>query len=172
MTDAAGVTTRLTVRLALSAPRDAARAALGPLRASWLGTPVAVDPGQRASDRYELDLELPMGGSATSISLRKAALVDVGPLTDLSAGGQGGERLCVAISWQAASMAPLFPVFSGTLCWTDGELQVDGYYAPPGGRVGVAADRILSRVVAERTARWLLGRVAYAMHPSDRDPGP
>lgn len=158
---ALGGTTRLSIRVSTAAARDSARASLGPLRAAWLGTRLLPRPGDGPLERYALDLEMPLGDGAGPVALRKAALVDVGPLTGEVAAGP----LCVLISWQAASLAPLFPVFSGSLCWSDGVLEMNGYYAPPGGRLGIAADRILSRLVAQRTARWLLGRVAHAMDP-------
>ena len=73
----------------------------------------------------------------------------------------------VAISWQAAGLAPLFPVFSGTLRWADDELSLDGYYAPPGGGIGIVADRLLLNVAARGTARLLLEKIAAAMAASE-----
>lgn len=153
-------TTHLHVRTAAPAPRDAAKIALGAGRGAWLGTRLDAPESGGDSQRYALDLEMPLGDGASPISLRKAAVVDVGPLTEEVVGGP----MCALVSWRAASLAPLFPVFSGSLCWSDGELDIDGYYAPPGGRVGIAADRIIMRLVAERTARWLLGRAIHAMN--------
>jgi hypothetical protein len=69
----------------------------------------------------------------------------------------------VPISWRAAGLAPLFPVFSGRLRWADGELALDGYYAPPGGGLGMVADRLLLNVAARGTARLLLEKIAAAM---------
>jgi len=69
----------------------------------------------------------------------------------------------VDISWQAAGLAPLFPVFSGRLSWADGDLSLDGYYAPPGGGIGIVADRLLLNVAARGTARLLLEKIAAAM---------
>ena len=153
-------TTRLSVRAPAPAARTLARAVLGPNRESWLGAPLAdqrgVPPGQQ---RHAIDLEMPLAEGEAPIALRKAAVVDVGPLTEEVSDGP----LCILISWRAASLAPLFPVFSGSLCWNDRELRIDGYYAPPGGRVGAAADRIILRLVAQRTARWLISRVSATM---------
>ena len=149
-------TSRLSVEVAADVPPVVAAAVLGPGRDRWLGRPL-VATGHRI-DRYELDLEMPLGDGRPHVALRKAAVVDIGPLE-----GEMGGRLCAPISWRAASLAPLFPVFSGSLCWGAGALRIDGYYAPPGGRLGVAADRILLRLVADRTARWLLERILQAM---------
>jgi hypothetical protein len=68
----------------------------------------------------------------------------------------------VEISWRSATLAPLFPVFSGWLTVGPGELRLDGYYAPPGGALGLAADRALLRLAARGTARWLLGQLRHA----------
>jgi hypothetical protein len=42
------------------------------------------------------------------------------------------------------------------------ELSISGWYAPPGGVVGRAADRALLHIAAEGTARWLLGELDRA----------
>lgn len=157
-------TTHLAVRATVPASRDAVRRALGPGRAAWLGDTPGEDPAPPGLDRYALDLEMPISEDAIPVALHKAALVDVGPLSEEVVGGP----LCVLISWRAATLAPLFPVFSGSLCWNNGELRIDGFYAPPGGLVGAAADRILLRLVAQRTARWLIGRVAVAISAAGR----
>ena len=62
-------------------------------------------------------------------------------------------------SWQASTLAPLFPVFSGSIVVRDGEITVSGWYAPPGGAIGRLADRTLLHLAAEGTARWLLGEL-------------
>jgi hypothetical protein len=105
-----------------------------------------------------VDLELRVNEQTPRVTFRKAAYVDVGPVRAPSL-----EPIEVGISWRAAGLAPLFPVFSGTLTWADGELGLDGYYAPPGGEVGVIADRLLLNVAARVTARLLLEKIAAAM---------
>lgn len=155
--DRAGV-----ARLAVSAPaavtRRRAAAVLGPERAAWAGTVLegAVHAGER--DRHLLDLELRVTEHAPRVAFRKAAYLDLGPLRG---GGRG--PLSVGISWRAAGLAPLFPVFAGTLRWERGELQLVGAYAPPGGELGLVADRLVLNVAARGTARWLLGRIAAVM---------
>ena len=111
-----------------------------------------------SGERHLVDLELRVGEQMPRVTFRKAAYVDVGPAR--------ARRLMpieVAISWQAAGLAPLFPVFSGTLSWADDELSLDGYYAPPGGGIGIVADRLLLNVAARGTARLLLEKIAAAM---------
>jgi len=149
--------TELRARTRLDVTPDAVRAALGPGRNEWLRADPAPRPGATDLERYLIDLEMPLGDRTSRVSLRKAALVDVGRVSDDDKGAA-----CLPISWQAASLAPLFPVFSGHICWSDGELRLDGWYEAPGGVVGAAADQLLFRIVARRTADWLLGRVADA----------
>jgi hypothetical protein len=156
---------RLHVAVPAAVSRARARQLLGDGRASWLGERVLSEPGapDDAMSRHVLDLELRVTDHAPRVAFHKAALVDVGPLQD------AGEDapLALDLSWRAASMAPLFPVFAGTLSWDEGELQLDGYYAPPGGRVGEMADRLLLNVAARATGRRLLERVAERMSAAD-----
>ena len=139
-------------------PRALAAKALGPGRMSWLGEPLGIAPHSAGLDRWAMDLEADIGGERAHMTLRKAAYVDIGALTD-----GGGTGLEVAISWRAASVAPLFPVFAGTVRWLRGELTLEGWYLPVGGSLGAAADQLVFRTVARRTARWLLRRLAEAM---------
>jgi len=126
-------------------------------RAGWLGEPV--EPGTDAEyDRHLVDLELRVSEQAPRITFRKAAYVDVGAPRARHTG-----PVEVPISWRAAGLAPLFPVFSGTLAWENGELSVEGFYAPPGGGIGIVADRLLLNVAARATARLLLERIAAVM---------
>jgi hypothetical protein len=152
-------TTRLSVSVPARVSRRRALALLAaPGRNDWLGE--VVDPGQGDPDldRHLVDLELRVMAQAPRIAFRKAAYVDVGPVGMASFG-----PIRIGISWRAAGLAPLFPVFAGTLAWDDGELQLDGYYAPPGGGIGIVADRMLLNVAARGTARLLLERIAAAM---------
>lgn len=146
----AGVPARVTRRRAL--------AVLGTDgRAEWLGDPVGsgID-GEH--DRHLVDLELRVSEQTPRITFRKAAYVDVGEARARRTG-----PIEVPISWRAAGMAPLFPVFSGTLAWADDQLTLEGYYAPPGGGIGIVADRLLLNVAARGTARLLLERIAAVM---------
>jgi hypothetical protein len=128
-----------------------------PGRSAWLG---GIVEGEARSpvQRHLVDLELRVGEHMPRLTFRKAAFVDVG-----RALAPELAPIEVEISWRAAGMAPLFPVFSGTLTWADGDLTLDGFYAPPGGEVGIAADKLLLNVAARGTARLLLERIAAAM---------
>ena len=147
---------RLELSMPAPVPRAAAIAALGSARERWLGErETGAAPAGMA--RYALDLQLPVGDRSSSMTFRKAAWVDIGELVETPA------AVGVEISWRAATMAPLFPVFSGRLTWEAGRVRLAGAYAPPGGAVGVLADRLLLNVAARGTGRWLLGRVVEAM---------
>ncbi len=156
--DAPPGTAHLAVTVRARVSRRRALALLtAPGRSAWLGDVIEVlDQGAR--DRHLVDLELRVSEQTPRITFRKAAYVEVGPITDESFG-----PIRIGISWRAAGLAPLFPVFSGTLLWDDGELRLDGYYAPPGGGIGIVADRLLLNVAARGTARLLLERIAAAM---------
>ena len=152
-------TAPLSARVPAKVSRRAALTVLArERRAAWLG-----DLGEHEidgdHDRYLVDLELRVSENTPRITFHKAAYVDVGPLR---AGNVG--PIEVPISWRAAGLAaPLFPVFSGTLSWADEELSLHGYYAPPGGELGIMADRLLLNVAARGTARLLLEKIAAAM---------
>jgi hypothetical protein len=125
--------------------------------AEWLGNRLPGPADQPTVRRYESDLILPMREQARHMVLRKAALVDLGPVTSVPGG------FVLDVSWRSANLAPLFPVFVGTLTVTEHELALEGYYAPPGGEIGVILDRALLNIAARGTARWFLARVASAI---------
>lgn len=156
--DDRAVVARLAVSVPAASTRRRAAAVLGTERSAWAGEALqgAVHAGER--DRHLLDLELRVTEHAPRVAFRKAAYVDVGPLRG---GGRG--PLSVGLAWRAAGLAPLFPVFAGTLTWDNGELQLVGAYAPPGGEIGLVADRLVLNVAARGTARWLLSRIAGVM---------
>lgn len=105
--------------------------------------------------RFAVDLRLQVGApTAGRTTFRKAAYLDLGRPVRTAAGWE------LEIAWRASTAAPLFPVFSGRLGLTRGELTIDGLYAPPGGIVGRVADRMLLHVAANGTARWLLAELA------------
>ena len=104
----------------------------------------------------QADLRLRVSERPGLVTFGKAAYVDLGEVLPLADGWQA------EVSWRAASLAPLFPVFSGTLVARTGELSVSGWYAPPGGAVGRLADRALLHIAAEGTARSLLGEIDRA----------
>lgn len=123
---------------------------------SWLpgSTVRPAVPGMR---RAQVDLRLRVGGAEAGVTtFRKAAFLDLGTVR------RSGTGYEVEISWRAATVAPLFPVFSGFLLVEPAELRIEGIYAPPGGPVGRVADRVLLHVAANATARWLLGELDRA----------
>jgi hypothetical protein len=124
---------------------------------AWLGTPVeAARPGFH---RFLTDLSLPLRDHSPSLVFKKAAFVDLGELRATPAGCE------MEIGWQSASLAPLFPVFSGRLLLTPAELLLDGYYAPPGGELGAVLDKAFLGIAARGTARWFLDRLAGVIAP-------
>lgn len=148
------------LKVSVDAPGSLPRAVtvLGSERAAWLGDRVGDGAHVPAGmERYLVDLKLPIGERSPIVTFSKAAYVDVGPATATA------ETVSVEVSWRAAGMAPLFPVFSGRLTWSGGRLTVRGLYEPPGGGMGVVADRLLLSVAARGTARWLLGEIAERM---------
>lgn len=161
--DAPPGTSRLQVAVPVGV--DAARATqvLGNARPAWLGE--RQETGGTDVDHFLVDLELRVTDHAPRVAFRKAAHVEVGPV----ASEAGTDRVSLEISWRAAAMAPLFPVFAGTLTWDAGELRLDGYYAPPGGGVGMVADRLVMNAAARATARRLLERIASVMEESPAD---
>ncbi|MFI5261260.1 MAG: hypothetical protein ACHQZR_01745 [Candidatus Limnocylindrales bacterium] len=116
----------------------------------WLGERVAEAEGHLR--RYHSDLEVHLTGMGP-FTLRKAALIGLGvPQPD-----EAGWTL--PLEWQAATMAPLFPVFVGSLSLRADRALVDGHYAPPGGRLGQVADALLLGIAARGTARWFLTQI-------------
>ncbi len=118
--------------------------------ASWLGEAVSSPDLTDGTTRYLTDLVLPLPPDGRLLSLRKAALVDIGTPLATSDGFE------VPVEWRSASLAPLFPVFAGRIIVRPNGLTIEGHYAPPGGVVGFAADRVLLHTAARGTARWLL----------------
>lgn len=144
------------VRLHVSRP-----AAIDPLRAldafrdvGWLGRPVEPEPTGPGLRRVAADLELPIRDGSAPGPVRKAALIDLGlPRT------VGGE-IVVDLGWRSATLAPLFPAFTGELRIATTGLVIEGAYQPPFGRIGLVMDAALLHLVARRTAQAFLTRVA------------
>jgi hypothetical protein len=119
----------------------------------WLGVPSSPPPDRPGMQRVETDLVLPLDSKRSRLTFSKAAYVDMA----VTPGPNG----CVAeIGWRAVSFAPLFPVFSGRLEVTPTGLRLSGFYAPPGGGVGLLVDRTFLHFVARRTGEWFLERIA------------
>ena len=106
--------------------------------------------------RHQADLRLRVSDRPSLVTFRKAAYVDLGRIHALNSGWE------IEVSWSAATLAPLFPVFSGRNVARHDELTLSGWYAPPGGTVGRIADAALLHVAAQGTARWLLGELDRA----------
>lgn len=121
---------------------------------AWLGP--EVEPAPEGRHRHQADLRLRVSERPSLVTFGKAAYVDLGPVEPLGDGWQ------VEVGWRAATMAPLFPVFSGMIVVRGDELTLSGWYAPPGGVAGRAADRALLHIAAEGTARWLLSELERA----------
>jgi hypothetical protein len=149
------------MRLAHAASVDIERVpdAFGPA-ARWLGERVPesahqADPGP-CRHRFLCDLELHAGGAGPTL-FRKAALVCFGEPR------RSAKGWTVPLEWRAATLAPLFPVFSGQLRIAADRIELQGGYAPPGGVLGSLLDAALLGVAARGTARWFLRRVAGAL---------
>jgi hypothetical protein len=115
---------------------------------AWLGPEAGQAPA--GMHRHQADLRLRVSDQPSLVTFGKAAYVDIGPVRPLDDGWE------VDIGWRASSLAPLFPVFSGTIVAERDELTLSGWYAPPGGTLGRVADRALLHIAADATARWLL----------------
>jgi hypothetical protein len=121
---------------------------------AWLGPEVEAAP--QGMHRHQADLRLRVSDHPSVVTFGKAAYVDIGPVREFETGWQA------EVGWRASSLAPLFPVFSGTMVAREGDLTLSGWYAPPGGTVGRVADRAVLHIAAEGTARWLLGALDEA----------
>ncbi len=148
---------RLRLAQAMQTDLERARALFQSPEAPWLGHLLPESPGADGVRRYETDLALPMRDRPTRMLLKKAAYVDLGAPVEL------GDSLQLQVSWRSANLAPLFPVFVGTLTLRPSALALDGYYAPPGGELGLILDRALLNIAARGTGRWFLSRVAEAL---------
>jgi hypothetical protein len=144
---------RLVVRRRTESDPDRLAWAIRAARA-WLGP--EVEPAPDGTHRHQADLRLRVSEHPSLVTFGKAAYVDLGSVEPRGSGWE------VEVSWRAATLAPLFPVFSGAIVARGDELTLSGWYAPPGGVVGRVADRALLNIAAEGTARWLLGELDRA----------
>lgn len=152
----------LEVRVPLSVAHGDVMRLLGADASRWLGEPfdasgehAAIGPAG-ARRRFATDLRLRVSDRSPRALFRKAAIVELG--TPHEANGV----VSVEIGWRAATLAPLFPVFSGRLTIDAHDATLRGLYAPPGGRIGQIANDALFHIAAEGTARWLLRELADA----------
>jgi hypothetical protein len=144
------------LHVAMTARADLGRvsAAFGRPEADWLGQ--RVQAGTPEIRSFSCDLELSVGPERRAL-FRKSAIVGLG-----SPARKNGDWL-VPIEWRAATLAPLFPVFAGQLWITADHIELDGHYAPPGGKIGYVLDRALLRIAARGTARWFLRKVVSVL---------
>jgi len=119
----------------------------------WLGDIVDGPEERQDLTRVETDLAFTMSDDPRTLTFRKAAFVDIGVTTDA-----GGVKRA-EIAWRASTLAPLFPVFAGSITLRDGTIHLRGVYAPPGGGVGLLVDRAFLHHFARRTGAWLLDRL-------------
>lgn len=151
---------RLVVRRRALSDPDRLAWAIRAARA-WLGP--EVEPAPPGMHRQQADLRLRVSEHPRLVTFGKAAYVDIGPVQPLDNGWE------VEVAWRASTLAPLFPVFSGTIVARDEELTLSGWYAPPGGTVGQIADRAVLHIAAEGTARWLLAELDNAAATGGRE---
>lgn len=118
---------------------------------SWLGP--EIEPAPAGMRRHHAGLRLRVSDKPSIVTFHKAAYVDFGKVHPLNDGWE------VEVAWRAATLAPLFPVFSGRIVAHGDELSLSGWYAPPAGQLGRLADRVLLHIAATGTARWLLGEI-------------
>lgn len=149
-----GAPASIHLRVARAGKFDVDAAGLALTDLAWLGRPADGLEGQPGARRIAVDLELPVRDGSSPSPVRKAALIDLGQPQVEDAG------FTLAVSWQSATLAPLFPVFIGQLRVGPSGLVVDGRYTPPFGRLGLVIDATLLRFVARRTAQAFLERVA------------
>ena len=101
-------------------------------------------------------------GSASDPSARdlpaRRRYVDLGPRSRAARSAAGRPRSAGAPS----TLAPLFPVFSGTAAHGSDGSRVEGSYAPPGGVVGRVADRAPAAHRRQRHGALAPGRARCA----------
>jgi hypothetical protein len=156
-----GPVARLSVTRILRAdPAGLCRALEDP---SWLGRVIDGPADQPHLRRVETDLAFALSDDPEKLTFRKAALVDLGVVVAPDGSCTG------TVEWRAATLAPLFPVFAGTLRAHDGGLHLEGAYAPPGGGVGLLVDRSFLHHFARRTAIWFLDRMIAELSGTPTD---
>lgn len=141
------------LRVERQARVDMAVAARAMADLAWLGTVLDAEGGDPTVRRVAADLELPILDSSGPGTVRKSAIVELGPPLHL------GSRIVVPVAWRSATLAPLFPVFAGELVIAGTGLTIEGWYAPPFGRVGMLIDATLLGFVARRTTEAFLARI-------------
>lgn len=142
--------------------------------ATFLRSPAGWLPGlAEAATGHGETLLLEVGFGAKP-RLRKQMEVELGDPVRM------GTTMLIPMRWQAASLAPLFPVLEADVSVVAlgphrSQVSVDGRYKPPLGAVGRMADRILLHRVAEATVGDFLDRVARELsddHPGESGSGP
>ena len=151
-----GAETTIPLRASHSAHLDLVRARAALVDLDWLGPEQAgAAVGTSSLRRVSIAADLlPIKDGSATAPIRKAALIDIGIPTVV------GDAVVVEVSWQSATLAPLFPVFAGRLHILEAGLYLDGRYVPPFGRIGLVIDEGLLGFIARRTAQAFLARLA------------
>jgi hypothetical protein len=121
---------------------------------AWLG-PATTLPD--SPERRALELDIGFGVAADAVTIRKAAIAELGRPRI------AGDAITVEVTWRAATFAPLFPVFAGRLVIATDHVGLHGRYAPPFGRLGLLVDRALLHLVATGTASAFVARVVAGL---------
>ena len=133
---------------------DLDRVAAQLMTSAWLGE--EIDRDERGMRRVLSDLELGVG-SDRPVAFRKSMIIALG------APRNEADVWTVPIEWQAASLAPLFPVFVGEVRIAPKRVVIEGRYAPPFGVLGAVLDRAVLGIAARGTAKVILGRFVEAV---------
>lgn len=94
----------LVVRRPATADADRLAWAIRAAR-SWLG--LEIEPAPPGMHRHQTAMRLRVSDRPAIVTFRKAAYVDLGPLRSVNDGWEA------EVGWQAATLAPLFPVVLG-----------------------------------------------------------
>jgi len=142
---------RLNVIVPARISSERTRELLGADAEAWLDECIAEkDDGSR---EFGTSLSLRVSDRVPRVRFDKAAIVELGNIK------HRGDIYRVSISWRSSGLAPLFPVFAGTLTIDGQSLHLRGCYAPPGGSVGRLADRAILYLAAQKTAATLLEKL-------------
>ncbi len=128
--------------------------AFGNRAVDWLGSSTGARADGWSGYLCDLEVHASQGGP---VLVRKSAIVHIGAPRATPSGW------VVPIEWRAATLAPLFPVFVGSLAIEAHRIAIDGWYAPPFGAIGHALDRAVLSVAARATARWFIAKLADAV---------
>jgi hypothetical protein len=107
--------------------------------------------------------------SVAGLEVGKNVVVQIAAIRPTEAPGHvASEALRVDLEWQAETNGALFPSMRASLSVyplspTETQLDFQGSYAPPGGVLGDAADRLIGHRVAEAAIHRFVDDVARAL---------